>query len=98
LDHERRGRADTGYRTHPGGDLRRAGHSAPSRVEDQDVGVRGDQPVLDAVLESGHHGQDHDEGGDAQEDPSHAYPDEEREVGALAARAEIAKGQEELER
>ena len=45
----------------------------------------------------GHDGEHDDEGADAQEDAAHADPDEEREVGALPARAEVAQAQEQLE-
>src|SRR5207245_7778984 len=52
----------------------------------------------DAVLEAGHDGEHDDERGHAEEDAAHADPDEEREVGAAAARGQVAQAEEQLER
>ena len=61
------------------------------------MGVGGDDPLLDAVLKPRHDGEHDDEGADPQEDAAHADPHEEREVGPLAPRAQIAQGEEQLE-
>src|SRR5262249_16653720 len=47
--------------------------------------------------ESRHHGEDHDQRAHPEEDAAHTDPHEQREVGALAARAEVAEREEQLD-
>ncbi len=76
LEHEGGGRHHARDRGHPLGESGAVRHSASARLHDQDVGVRRDDPVADAVLEAGHHRQHHDEGADPEEHPADADPDE----------------------
>ena len=98
LEHERRRGADAGHggdaRDHAGG----VGQAPAPRLEHEEVRVGRDDPVADAVLKAGHDGEHDDERGHAEEDAAHADPDEEREVGAAAARGQIAQAEEQLER
>jgi hypothetical protein len=62
------------------------------------MGVGGDDLVPDAVLEACHDGEHDDEGAHAEKDTAHADPHEKGEIGAVAARSEVAQAQEQLER
>jgi hypothetical protein len=61
-------------------------------------GLAGDDPVSDAVLEAGHHGQHHDERGHAEKDATETDPDEQREVRPLTARSEVPEAEEAARR
>src|SRR5262249_34624663 len=97
LDDEWRRGFHSGDPPHLGGDLGGVRHALAAGVEEEDVGIGGDDPLLDAVLEARHDGEHHDEGAHAEEDAPHPNPDEEREIRPLPARPEVAQGEEELE-
>src|SRR5499427_7034912 len=97
LDDEWRCRFHPGDFPHLGGDLGGVRHALAAGVEEQDVGVGGDDPLLDAVLEARHYREHHDESAHAEENAAHPDPHEEGEIRPLAARPEVAQGEEELE-
>ncbi len=77
---------------------RRRAMPAAAGLKHEQVRVGGDDPVPDTVLEAGHDGQHDDQRGHAEEHTAHADPHEEREVGPLAARAQVAQPEEQLVR
>src|SRR5256885_275747 len=93
LEHERRCGAHAGQRRDARDDGGGIGHARAARLEHEQVRVGGDDPVPDAVLEAGHDGEHDDERGHAEEDAAHADPDEEREVGAAAARGQVPQAE-----
>src|SRR5712691_1735251 len=97
LEHEGRGRAHAGNGLDARGHARAVLDAAAARVDHQDVRVGRDDLLLDAVLESRHHGQDHDQRADAEEDAAHADPHEEGEIGPLAPRPQVAQRKEEFD-
>src|SRR6266487_2869434 len=97
LEHEGRGRAHAGNGLDARGHARAVLDAAAARVDHQDVRVGRDDLLLDPVLESRHHGQDHDQRADAEEDAAHADPHEQREIGPLAPRPQVAQREEQLD-
>ena len=59
--------------------------------------IGGDDSPLDAVLKPRHDGEHDDEGAHPEKHAAHADPYEQREVGPLATRTQIAQGEEQLE-